>query len=67
MAKTNKKALSSEKKKIAGQRSRAHGFQLPGQQIKGVGDQKRKKDSGICYDFTSDHDINPPQEARKKK
>lgn len=29
--------------------------------------KKRIKDSDTCYDFTNDHDINPPRDERKKK
>lgn len=64
---SNKKTSpKNHNKRISDGNEVGYSIKLPSKS-KGTFQEKRKKDFDRCYDFTSDHDINPPREARKKK
>lgn len=65
--KSNKNTSSkSPNNRILDGNKGGHSIKLPSKR-EGSFQEKRKKDSDTCYDFTNDHVINPPKEATRKK
>lgn len=63
--KNSKKTTATKKEKVG---KESYGRAKKSLAFPAIGSPKKRKiDPDRCYDFTSDHDINPPREARKKK
>ncbi|KAB4458079.1 hypothetical protein [Bacteroides thetaiotaomicron] len=67
MEKNNKKAPSKgHGHRISDGNEGSYSIKLPSKR-EGSFQEKRKKDSDRCYDFTNDNVINPPKENTRKK
>ncbi|MDY7252031.1 hypothetical protein QHG78_01965 [Bacteroides sp. A1-P5] len=62
--KNSKKTPTIKRERIGNE---SYGRAVKSPTFPGANSPKRKKHPDRCYDFTSDHDINPPREERKKK